>query len=74
MRETREKKIGHLPTIGSFNDNQSGGAWMKGFANLEYMLNPSDEDLDSNFPQEVIDYHRETYGEKWAARIPHKVE
>jgi hypothetical protein len=74
MRAAREAKIGHLPTIGAFSDNQSSGAWMRGFANMEYMINPTDEELGKNFPQEVVDYHRDTYGQRWAARIPQKVE
>ena len=74
LRAAREAKIGHLPTIGAFSDNQSGGAWMRGFENMGYMVNPPDEKLEGAFPQEVVDYHRETYGERWAAKIPHKVE
>jgi len=74
LRAAREEKIGHLPTIGAFSDNQSGGSWMRGFGNMGYMLNPTDEELEDVFPQEVVDYHRDTYGDRWAARIPQKVE
>jgi hypothetical protein len=72
LREKRQQKIDHLPIIGGFSDNLSKGAWMRGFANMDYMINPTDEQLDNAFPKEVVDYHRQTYGERWAAKLPYK--